>query len=155
MENMREYISKKVSIDGRTIPYTVATVSEYLAEHDHMTQEEIDRFCDHNYEVYQKINQILAIKQSCFLLRHTSYSCQSLSDDLYQLKLQMIRELEEKYGYKFDDAWMETLVPEDYDSCNFHRMGCGIPSIMIPQKSVAAKEEQDWQKKLRQQMYGV
>ena len=116
---MREYINKRVSIDGRNIPYTVDTVSEYLVEHDHMSQEEIEHFCDHNYEVYHKINQILAIKQSCFLLRHTSYSCQSLSDDLYQLKLQLIKELEEQYNYKFDDEWMEKLVEEDADQKAF------------------------------------
>lgn len=112
---MREYICEKVEIDGRTIPYPVFTAAQYLAEHDHMSQEEIECFMENNWEVYLTINQIIALKQSCFLLRHTSYSCDSLSDSLYNLKLQLINELKEIYNYIFDDNWMESLVEEDFD----------------------------------------
>lgn len=102
---MREYINKPVKIDGRKIPYPVFTAADYLELHD--KTEDIDEFMEKNYEIYKTISQIMAIKQSCFLLRNTTHSCQSLSDDLYDLKLRLISELKEKYNYKFDDRWVE------------------------------------------------
>ncbi|NDO52055.1 hypothetical protein FMM75_22705 [Lachnospiraceae bacterium MD335] len=105
---MRAYINKELKIDGRNIPYPVFDSAEYFELHDQI--EDVDRFREQNMEIDMLVTQILALKQSCFLLRHTTHSCESLSDGLYQLKLRLIAELEEKYGYKFDDAWMERLA---------------------------------------------
>ena len=111
---MREYINEEVCIDGRKIPYPIHTVDEYIQMHDGINEEEIENWIEENWEISKKVNQILAIKQSCFLLRNTSYSCQSLSDDLYDLKLRLIVELKENYGYEFDDDWLERqLGPQE------------------------------------------
>ena len=112
-EYQREYRKERLRIDGRTIPYTISTASGYLAAHDDMPDEKIDDFYNKNPDLYTRINQIIALKQSCFLLLHTSHSCQSLSDDLYALKIELIKEIKEKYGYEFDDTWMESLVPKE------------------------------------------
>lgn len=109
---MREYINKPVEIDGRKIPYPVFTAADYLILHDKI--EDLEEYMEKNYEMCRTINQIMAIKQSCFLLRNTSHSCQSLSDDLYELKLRLIGELKEKYNYEFDDSWVEDqLGPQE------------------------------------------
>lgn len=105
---MRVYINKKIKIDGRNIPYPVFYSSEYFQLHDKI--EDVDCFREQNIEIDMLVTQILALKQSCFLLRHTTHSCESLSSSLFQLKLRLIAELEEKYGYKFDDVWMEKLI---------------------------------------------
>ena len=108
----REYIANQnFNIDGRNIPYPVFTAHGYLAEHDGM--EDVEEFCDNHEKLVTLLNQIIALKQSCFLLRHTSHSCGSLSESLYALKLHLIKELSEKYSYTFDDDWMESLVPFD------------------------------------------
>lgn len=105
---MREYIKNDVQIDGRNIPYTVFTAGEYFKLHDKI--KDTDDYMDTNPEITEMVTQIIAIKSSCFLLRHTTYSCQSLSDSLYILKLRLIQELKEKYHYEFDDSWLENLV---------------------------------------------
>lgn len=105
---MRDYINKKITIDGRNIPYPVFHSAEYFELHDQT--EDVDRFMDQHVEINMLVTQILALKQSCFLLRNTTYSCQSLSDGLYKLKLRLSAELEEKYSYKFDDEWMESFT---------------------------------------------
>lgn len=105
---MREYIDNIIKTDGRNIPYTIFTAQQYLIVHDKI--EDIETFCEDNYEIYELLTQIIALKQSCFLLRHTTHSCQSLSDGLYALKNRLIIELKEKYNYVFDDEWMENLV---------------------------------------------
>lgn len=107
---MRKYIPGDISIDGRNIPYTVSTAAIYLMEHDGLSENEMYDFMENKYDIYQRINQIIALKQSCYLLRSVSYSCGSLSEDLYQLKMQLIYELREIYHYEFDDEWMEQLV---------------------------------------------
>ena len=112
---MREYLSVPVEIDGRAIPYTVVHSVDYFAEHDKVPAEELDAFTEANPEIDRLVSQIIALKQSCFLLRHTTHSCQSLSDDLYVLKERLIKELKDEYDYTFDDEWMEQLVPESYD----------------------------------------
>lgn len=105
---LREYINSVVKIDGRNIPYPVSDSSQYFVLHDGI--KEVDDFMEENHEIDEMVTQILAIKQSCFLLRNTTYSCQSLSDSLYSLKIRLIKELNEKYNYKFDDDWMESFV---------------------------------------------
>ena len=110
----RDYIkNNNLKIDGRNIPYTIFTAAGYLLYHDDLTEEEMYDFMEDKYEIYQRINQIIALKQSCYLLRRVGYSCESLSDDLYQLKLRLIHELRDTYHYEFDDDWMEDLVTEE------------------------------------------
>lgn len=106
----RKYINNSLYIDGRNIPYTIFTAAGYLIHHDGLSEDEMYDFMEEKYEIYQKINQIIALKQSCYLLRCVGYSCGSLSDDLYQLKLRLIHELKDTYHYEFDDEWMEQLV---------------------------------------------
>lgn len=102
----RDYIRKHLDIDGRMIPYRIFTALIYLKEKGY-SEEQIEKLHEENYEICQIINQVIALKQACVLLRHTSHSCQSLSDDLFQLKLRLIKELKEKYNFIFDEDMME------------------------------------------------
>ena len=110
---MREYVKARVYIDGRNIPYPVYTANEYLVGHDKLAEDEVESFAEVNGELFNRLSQVIALKQSCYLLRHTSYSCGSLSDSLYSLKKELISEIREKYNYQFDDEWMDSLV-KDY-----------------------------------------
>lgn len=114
MENKREYISESnLHIDGRNIPYQLFTAGCYLAEKNGFTEKELDKFMEENYALYQRINQVIALKQVCILFRHTNYSCGSLSDDLFSLKNELIAEIKEKYGYDFDEQFMENFPSEE------------------------------------------
>lgn len=104
---MRDFIGDMIRIDGRMIPYKIFTASQYLQEKERYSEEEIEKLYDKKYEMCQMINQIMAIKQACFLLRRTSYSCGSLSDDLYDLKIRLIGELKAMYNFDFDDDFVE------------------------------------------------
>lgn len=104
---MREYIPKRISIDGRNIEYRLVTASDYLEAKNEWSEEQIEEFCENNEEAYQLINQIMALKQSCYLMRRVSHSCGSLSDDLYTLKVRLIHKLREKYQFEFDDDFVE------------------------------------------------
>ena len=72
-----------------------------------MSEKEVEDFSEKNHYVYERITQIMALKQSCWLLRRTSYSCQSLSDGLYSLKLRLIHELRDEFNFEFDDELVE------------------------------------------------
>ena len=80
---LREYRKTRLCIDGRSIPYPADTALVYLMEHDGMTKEEVEAM---DPKLYTRINQIIGLKQSCFLLRHTSYTCESVPDDLLALR---------------------------------------------------------------------
>ena len=103
---MRVYLGDHLHIDGRMICYRLVTVSDYLRAKG-MSDAEVADFADKRYKVYEMINQIMALKQSCFMLRRTSYLCGSLSDNLYNLKMRLIRELKDVHGYEFDDDFVE------------------------------------------------
>lgn len=103
---IRSYIGDGIKIDGRMIGYRIFNNEGYL-EAKGLTDEEIEEFIENNDEICELITQIIAVKHSCWLLRRTSYSCGSLSDGMYQLKLKLINELKEKYEYDFDDKLME------------------------------------------------
>jgi len=103
---LRDFIGDGINIDGRMIQYRIFTAYKYLQAKG-MTDEQVDEFVNNQYDVYKTINQVMAIKQSCFLLRRTSHSCQSLTDHLYSLKMRLIRELKEKFDYDFDDDFVE------------------------------------------------
>lgn len=109
---LREYRHEdKLYIDGRNIPYQLVTAGNYLyAKNEYWNQDDLEKFQEEQYEIYKRINQIMALKQSCFLLRHTAHSCQSLSDNLYDLKLELIRELRERYNYEFDEKLVEKFA---------------------------------------------
>lgn len=108
--SVRPYIgSDRLKIDGRTIPYPLVNSRDYLmAKKPEMTDEEYGEWQDANYEQDKMLNTIIAMKQSCFLLRYTSYSCGSLSDDLYQHKNEMVVAYNEKYPEEpFDEKFYE------------------------------------------------
>lgn len=107
---MRDYISTNVVIDGRHIPYPIQNAAEYFLEHEHLTSEEIELIIYNQYDLFQKVSQIIALKQSCFLLWHTTHSCQSLHDSLIDLKNNLIKELSEVYQFVFDEEWLESLA---------------------------------------------
>lgn len=104
MFNLREYIGDNISIDGRMIWYRLVNATEYFLAKGY-SEKEVEDFFDKG--IGETVNQIMAIKQSCYLLRRTSYSCQSLSDDLFSLKNRLIHELREKYNFEFDDQFVE------------------------------------------------
>ena len=110
-KRLREYKHEyNLNIDGRNIPYALVTAFDYLlAKNENWTKNQVYDFKKNNYEIYKKLNQIIALKQSCVLLRNTSYSCQSLPDDLFELKLELIHELREKYNYEFDEDLYENF----------------------------------------------
>lgn len=108
---MREFIGDHIHIDGRMIAYHLVTAHDYLKAKNGWSEEQVEDYVETNYERYTLINQVMALKQSCFLLRRVSHSCGSLSDHLYQLKNRLIRELEQKFSFDFDDDFVENYRP--------------------------------------------
>jgi hypothetical protein len=102
---MRDFIGDKISIDGRMICYRLETGLDYLLAKGY-SQKKAEKL--YEGKIGSLITQIMALKQSCFLLRRTSHSCQSLPDGLYDLKLRLIQELKEKHNFEFDDAFVES-----------------------------------------------
>lgn len=102
---MRDFIGNEVYIDGRSIPFRLVTGYDYLLAKG-WSEKKADAFLDNNDGAYTLLNQIMGLKQACFLLRHTSHSCQSLPDNLYSLKMRLIHELKEKYNFDFDDQFV-------------------------------------------------
>ena len=103
---LRDFIGDKISIDGRMIEYRLVTATDYLKAKG-WSEDQIHALYEEKYEVAQTINQIMGLKQACYLLRRTSHSCGSLSDDLYSLKNRLIIELKEKHDFEFDDDFVE------------------------------------------------
>ena len=100
---MREFIGDRISIDGRMIEYRLVTASDYLRAKYDYTEEELEDFYEKNYKICEVINQVMALKQSCYVMRRVSYSCGSISESLYNLKERLIIELHEKHSFEFDD----------------------------------------------------
>lgn len=103
---MREFIGDRIQIDGRMIVYRLVTARDYLRAKG-MSEEDADNFADYQDSTHQLLTQVIALKQACFLLRRTNYSCGSLSDGLFTLKMRLIHELREKHGFEFDDEFVE------------------------------------------------
>lgn len=101
---MRQFIKGGISIDGRMIEYCLVTAKDYL-EAKNYSDEQIEELIENG--TYTIINQIMGLKQSCFLLRRVSHSCGSLAVDLYELKVKLITELDEKYEFRFDDQFVD------------------------------------------------
>ena len=111
----RKFSGKEIKIDGRDINYDIVTAIDYLIAKNvdglgEIEDEElIVDWMEENYGIYKRITQILALKQSCYLLRRTTHSCQSLSDGLYELKNELIAELKENFNFEFDDEFVENF----------------------------------------------
>lgn len=103
---LRDFIGDKISIDGRMIEYRLVTATDYLKAKG-WTKEQIHKLYDEQNELAKTINQIMALKHACYLFRRTSHSCQSLPDDLFDLKNRLIKELKIKYDFEFDDVFVE------------------------------------------------
>ncbi|RXZ78092.1 hypothetical protein EBB07_28990 [Paenibacillaceae bacterium] len=101
---MRDYIGDYIRIDGRMIPYRIVTATDYFQAKG-FNDTEIDKYFDTG--IGELVNQIIGIKQSCFLLRRVSHSCQSLSDGLFNLKNNLIHELRNEHSFEFDDEFVE------------------------------------------------
>ena len=111
---MREFIGDHIQIDGRMIGYRIFTASQYLEEkYPEWSESKLDKFIDKNYSLYEMLNQVMALKQSCFLLRRVSYSCGSLSDCLFNLKLELIQKLKNEYNFEFDEDLVESYCEGD------------------------------------------
>ena len=98
---LRSFIGDSISIDGRMIGYRIETASDYL-EVLGFSEDEIETFSEENPDIYTLINQVIGLSHSHWLLRRTSHSCGSLSDNIYSLKLRLINELQSNYNYIFD-----------------------------------------------------
>lgn len=122
---MREFIGDTLNIDGRMICYRLVTVGDYLKAKG-MSEEQIETFAEERNGVYTLINQIMALKQACFLFRRVSYSCGSLSDDLYGLKMRLVRELRDKHDFDFDDEFVE----RDGEPQKFCKV-CNKPMVVL------------------------
>jgi len=109
---MRPFIGDGINIDGRRIEYQIFTAHCYFQEKMGWSEEEVDQFICTNSEIYERVTQILALKQSCYLLHRTSHSCQSLSDGLYRLKNELINDLRHKHSFDFDDSFVENYNAE-------------------------------------------
>lgn len=108
---MREYIPNRISIDGRNIPYRIVTAFDYLVETGVLTTDvEYENWLEigDNYRIYEKLTQLLAVKQSRFLLYHTSYSCQSLTDNLRLLEGELVNELL-KLNFKVNENLIDEI----------------------------------------------
>jgi hypothetical protein len=121
---MREFIGDHLKIDGRMIAYRLITANDYLQAKG-LSEKKIEKFVNKNYAAYKLINQVMALKQACFMLRRTSYSCQSLSEDLFSLKMRLIKELHDEYKFDFDDEFVER-DGESQKHCKI----CGEPMIV-------------------------
>jgi hypothetical protein len=86
------------------IPYRLVTAYDYFKAKKY-SEDQIEVFFDN--EIGDLVSQIMGLKQSCYLLRRVSYSCQSLSDNLYHLKNRLIHELRDNYSFEFDDDFVE------------------------------------------------
>lgn len=100
---MREYVKGDVSIDGRNIPIRLVTARDYF-EAKEFSDEDVDRFVETG--VFHMVNEIMGLKQACFLMRRVSHSCGSLGEDLYSLKGRLISYLKEKHDFDFDDTFV-------------------------------------------------
>lgn len=109
---MRDFIGDNIHIDGRMICYRIATAEDYLTEKG-WSEKKIEKFTDQKDEAYTLLNQIIALKQACFLFRRVSYSCGSLAEDLYSLKVRLIRELKDIHQFEFDEDMVERLAGEE------------------------------------------
>ena len=109
---MRDYIpNPDLKIDGRNIPYKIVTARDYLLLINIIdeTQESFEEFVESNYDIYQKLTQIIGLKNSIYLLRRASHSCQSITDNLYYLECRLFAELRNNYNFEVNENLLEEL----------------------------------------------
>ena len=109
---MRDYIPNySLKIDGRNIPYTIVTARDYLLRVGLIDESEdsFEDFVEKNYEVYQRISQIIGLKNSIFLLSRTTHSCQSITDNLKILESELWVDLKDNYNFEVLDEVLEEL----------------------------------------------
>ena len=104
-------MNKIFKINGLHIPYAVSNVGDYYRMIEHYTPEMVDHMVDFEGERTSLINQIIGLKISCYLLRHTTHICESVPDDLAALKIELIKQLKEKFDYDFKEEDMEKILP--------------------------------------------
>lgn len=113
--NLREYTGDNIKVDGRMIGCVIVTAFNYLKQKNDWSSEEVEDFMEQGkfgYEIYTMINQILALKQSHWIMRRVSHSCGSLSDSIYYLKEELISKLKKQYDYDFDEEWVDSFGPD-------------------------------------------
>ena len=110
---MREFIGDHIHIDGRMIGCRIVTACDYLEEKYQWSEKKIDKFIDEHPEIYDLINQIMALNQSCYLMRRVSHSCQSLSDCLFDLKLDLLYKLKTEHNFEFDEELVKKYCEDD------------------------------------------
>lgn len=108
---LREYGNEsKLKIDGRNIPYRLVTAADYLvAKNEGWNMEDVKQYKSVFPSQFIMLNQIMAIKQACVLLMHTSHSHHSLAKDLLALKRQLILELD-AVGVEFDEKLVDRFT---------------------------------------------
>lgn len=109
---MRDYIPNHfLKIDGRNIPYKIVTAHDYLLKVGiiNESEESFENFVENNYEIYQRISQIIGLKNSIYLLKRTSYSCQSITDSLKSLEGELWIDLKDNYNFEINDEILEEL----------------------------------------------
>ena len=100
---IREFVKGNVSVDGRNIGYRLFMANDYFKLKYNLSEEEVDKIIDEQEDLYNLVGQILALKQSMWLLDRTSHSCGSLTDSLWLLEARLIKELKEKHNHEFDN----------------------------------------------------
>lgn len=96
----------KLHIRKQDVGYEIETVVGYLMKKNEYTVDEANKFVEDNEEAGTLINQIIALKWSNRMLRHTNI-CESLSVDLVKLMHQLIKDLNEKHNIEFDETTLE------------------------------------------------
>lgn len=93
----------RLHIKKEDVGYSIETVIGYLMKKNGYSIEEANIYMEENEEIGVLINQIIALKWSNTLLRHTTV-CESLSVDLVKLKNSLIKDLKDKYNIEFDET---------------------------------------------------
>ena len=112
-------MEKMFTIDDKNVPYLVANAGDYYRKIEGYTPDMVDYMMDFCWKQTSLINQIIGLKISCYLLRHTTGMCESVPDCLRALKDDLIKQLKKKYDYDFKEAEMEELTrPEKSERGN-------------------------------------
>lgn len=96
----------KLHIKKQDVGYDVETVVGYLMKKNGYTVKEANEYVEKNQDTSLLINQIIALKWSNRLLRHTNV-CESLSIDTVKLMKGLIKDLKDKHNIEFDETTLE------------------------------------------------
>jgi len=101
----REFIDKRISIDGRNLPFSIVTARDYLetvGKFDSRDEEGVELWINDNWTLYSLVNSIIALKNAHYLLRRVSYSCGSLADSIYETMEEKEALLHKNFNMDFD-----------------------------------------------------